>query len=428
MNMMELQGEGARWLFMDMNSYFASCEQHERPELRGKPVAVVPMMTDSTCAIAASYEAKAYGIKTGTMIHEAKQRCPNLICVLARHDIYRRYHDRFLEVMDLHTPVTKIWSIDEAASRLEPWKRPVPHALATAHAIKKSLRENIGPSLRASIGLAPNGYLAKVASNMQKPDGLVLLEAKDLPGPLLKLELRDLTGVGPNMEKRLNRAGLWTMQQLWDTHPKQLRGIWGSVEGERFWYRLHGYDVPDLEHGKSVVGHSRILDPDSRSPDRAMDVTRRLTVKACSRLRRYGMSAASFSLSVRGVEDWQRWSRDVRLHPASDNLTFVRLVHSLWFQMMDELRPQRLKKVSITLHGLQQDGLVTGDLFADNWAETKKDNARVKNEKLSIYMDELNARYGANTVHFGVVPETRAGYVGTKIAFSRIPDMAEFSE
>ena len=104
---------GLNTLFLDLNSYFASVEQNENPDLRGKPVAVVPMMTDATCAIAASYEAKAYGVKTGTKIYDAKRMCPHLRLVLARHDVYTRYHLKVLEATNKHIPVTKKWSIDE---------------------------------------------------------------------------------------------------------------------------------------------------------------------------------------------------------------------------------------------------------------------------------------------------------------------------
>src|SRR5690554_8020124 len=91
-----------KWLFFDLNSYFASVEQQDRPELRGKPVAVVPMKTNSTCAIAASYEAKAYGVKTGTMIYEARKMCPGLICVEARHNVYVDYHKRIFGEVENH--------------------------------------------------------------------------------------------------------------------------------------------------------------------------------------------------------------------------------------------------------------------------------------------------------------------------------------
>src|SRR4051812_17537034 len=101
-----------RWLYIDFNSYFASVEQQLDPSLRGKPVAVVAVETDSTCAIAASYEAKAYGVKTGTPVHEAKKMCPGLICVLARHEKYVEYHHRILKEVDRHIPITMVCSID----------------------------------------------------------------------------------------------------------------------------------------------------------------------------------------------------------------------------------------------------------------------------------------------------------------------------
>src|SRR5271169_855596 len=107
-----------RWLYVDFNSYFASVEQQLRPELRGKPIAVVPVETDSTCAIAASYEAKAFGVKTGTPIYEAKRLCPALTCVLARHERYVEFHRRLIDEIERHIPVTAVCSIDEVACRL----------------------------------------------------------------------------------------------------------------------------------------------------------------------------------------------------------------------------------------------------------------------------------------------------------------------
>jgi len=421
---------GARWLFIDMNSYFASCEQQEDPKLRGKPVIVVPMMTDSTCAIAASYEAKKYGIKTGTNVGEAKAMCPDLKLVLARHDVYTRYHQKWIEALDQHTPLTKVWSIDEASSRLELRNRNLDRAIAVAHDIKQGLQENVGSCIRASIGLAPNGYLGKIASNMQKPDGLVVLEGKDLPGPLLDLDLSDLIGVGPNMEKRLQAAGVWTMSQLWNLSPKHLRAIWRSVEGERFWYKLHGYDIPDPETGKSVVGHSRILDPELRAPDKALDVARRLTVKACQRLRRYNMFATNFALSVRDA-DGRRWGNDMHLHPAQDSLMFIRILHAMWGHMLHDLgNPKRLKKVAVTLYGLSESPVTTGDLFDQKAKDdpTIRPAPSARGAALSVAMDRIVKDFGPHVLHFGVNPKTAAGFVGTKIAFSRIPDVAEFSE
>jgi len=134
-----------RWLYVDFNSYFASVEQQLRPELRGKPIAVVAVETDSTCAIAASYEAKAFGVKTGTMIHEAKRLCPGLICMLARHECYVEFHNRLIEEVERHIPVTAVCSIDEMACRLMDNEISVERSSEIAQSIKSGIAKNIGP-------------------------------------------------------------------------------------------------------------------------------------------------------------------------------------------------------------------------------------------------------------------------------------------
>ncbi len=413
--------ETLEWLFLDLNSYFASVEQQDNPALRGRPVAVVPMDTDSTCAIAASYEAKAYGIKTGTPIYEAKKMCPQLRCVLARHEAYVRYHHCVEEEVIRHTPINKIWSIDELSSRLPPGRRTPEAATAVAQRIKEGLRKNVGAYIRCSIGLAPNSFLAKVATDMQKPDGLVVLDPAALPGPLLKLDLIDLPGINVSMEARLHKAGIKTVEQLWNLDPRHARRIWGGVAGERFWYNLRGYDIPDIKTNPSMLGHSRILDPELRRPAAAWLVARRLTVKAATRLRRKEFFATAFHVSVR-VIDGPRWAMEARFEPVHDNFTFLRALEEIWAQMLADTRPQRISKVSVTLHGLRRPEEITGDLFDTGGPQRRRD------ERLSGAMDRLNEKYGAETIRLGVSPRTRAGYVGTKIAFSRVPELAEFSE
>src|SRR6185437_3346933 len=166
---------------LDFNSYFASVEQQENPKLRGKPIAVVPADTDTTCAIAASYEAKKFGVKTGTRIYEAKRLCPGLILVPARHDLYVDYHERWIKEVDNHLPVLREMSIDESCCKM----------------IGDECEE------KNAVAIAPTPLLAKIASNLQKPDGLTVLRTKDLPGPLLGLKLIAHTGIGRNMEAHL---------------------------------------------------------------------------------------------------------------------------------------------------------------------------------------------------------------------------------
>ena len=129
------------WLYLDLNSYFASVEQQLQPKLRNKPVAIIPTMTDATCAIAASYEAKSYGVKTGTMIYKARQLCPELICVQANHENYVTYHHKIIKEIDKYIPIEIIASIDEVACRLMGTQHQEDKARELAIMIKKEYKK-----------------------------------------------------------------------------------------------------------------------------------------------------------------------------------------------------------------------------------------------------------------------------------------------
>jgi len=416
------------WLFFDLNSYFASVEQQDRPDLRGKPVAVVPTMTDATCAIAASYEAKAYGVKTGTKIYDAKRMCPDLICVPARHDVYVAYHHRIFDEVERHIPIAKRCSIDEAACRLMDNERDQDRAIEIAKAIKQGLYDRVGPAIRCSIGIAQNMFLAKTATDMQKPDGLVVLSPNDYKDRLFALQLGDLCGIGANIERRLNRAGIMTVCDLWHASPKHVRKIWGSVVGETFWYRLHGHDIEDQPTQKRVVGHSRVLDPGLRQCDKAYPIAVQLTVKACARLRRYNLFARKFVLSVRtagrGAARGMVWSRETSFSASQDDHIALKALERFWLQMQVATRRAALLQVAVTLHDLYEPQDTTLDLF-DSPERSKR---KWQDVRLSQAMDALNARFGAQTVTHGFYPKTAGGYVGTKIAFARVPEREEFHE
>jgi nucleotidyltransferase/DNA polymerase involved in DNA repair len=232
-----------QWLFLDLNAFFASCEQQEDPALRGKPIIVVQTLTDSACAIAASYPAKRLGISTGTLVREARRICADVIPVQARHRLYTDYHERILKAVDTCLPVEKILSIDEVACRLMGTERLVPVARELAAKVKRALCEQVGECLTCSIGLAPNVFLGKVASDIQKPDGLVVITRANLPGVLLELELQDIYGIGERMEQRLHRAGIFTVAELWQASPMRLRRVWSGINGLLFHQMLHGVDI-----------------------------------------------------------------------------------------------------------------------------------------------------------------------------------------
>jgi len=425
---------GLKWLFLDLNSYFASVEQNENRSLMGKPVAVVPMMTDATCAIAASYEAKAFGIKTGTKIYDAKKMCPELICIKACHKKYVDYHHRIIAATEKIIPVHKIWSVDEFDCLLLGRERTPENATDLANRIKAQLHKDVGPAINCSIGIGPNSFLAKVATEIQKPDGLVILDPKNLPGRLLDLKLTDLPGINVAMLKRLNLCGIKNMEQLYNTSPKQARAIWRSVQGERFWYWLHGYDVPYVTTNPSMIGHSRMLDPSLRGCEKTRQMGRRLLFKACSRMRRRDLYAKNLVIKLRFLNG-SKWAT-YRDFPASqDPFTMMKLFNDMWHQMEQEcfngaIPPSNNKmiflKVSTLLNGLCNKDEITNDLFEQKIIENS--DKIQKQKKLADAMNSLQEKYKTETVWLGVTPTTLAGDVGTKIAFNRVPKKEEFWE
>ncbi|VAV99177.1 DNA polymerase IV [hydrothermal vent metagenome] len=421
-----------RWLYIDLNSYFASVEQQLQPRLRSRPMVVVPTSgTDSTCAIAASYEAKAFGIKTGTMIYDARKLCPGLLIVPARHDKYVDFHHRIMTEIDRHIPLTKICSIDEVACRLMGPEQEKDNALALARRIKRGIADNVGLYLKSSIGIAPNRFLAKVAGNLQKPDGLTVIEAHELPDRLLHLSLRDLPGIGRRMEQRLAAAGITSVQNFWNLAPKHARKIWHGVEGERFWYALHGVEVAEpTENGRHTIGHSHVLSPEMRPRKTARMVARRLTIKATTRMRRLGFYACLYNLYVRfdsyGPQETTRWQGYIKLPPSQNNFTFLKALNRLWHDMSKTENSTRIKQISIALYGLtHQDDLMPDmfDALNDPVAQEQE-----KHNRLSMALDVINRKYGLDTIVTGGLPAPISDYTGSKIAFTRIPQKAEFHE
>jgi DNA polymerase IV len=412
------------YLVIDFNAYFASVEQQERAALRGRPVAVVPMAgTDTTCAIAASYEAKAFGVKTGMRIREARRLCPDLVLVHARHDLYVDYHERLMQEVANHLPILRVMSIDEAACRLIGDECAPDNARAIARAMKAGIRAKVGDCLRCSIGIAPTILLAKIASNMQKPDGLTLLTMDELPGPLLKLQLIDLPGIGNNMSTHLVSAGIGSVADLWALTPKQARSVWRSVAGERFLYALHGVDLPDTESERRSIGHSRVLAPEMRMPPRARLVTRALLLKAAVRLRRYGCAAGGFGLSVRPLEA-RRFAEETRLPPTQDSFVLLDELERLWSRFIEERGGRtRLLRTSIWLYRLVPLEARSPDLFVERPA-----GGLTRNEVLWRAVDKLGARYGRGTVALASQQDLSLQYLGAKIAFTRVPEATEFNE
>lgn len=420
-----------RWLFLDLNSYFASVEQQLQPALRGRPVIVAPVGSDTTVAIAASKEAKRFGIATGTPVWEAKQRCPDVVVTPARHDRYVAFHDQIVAEVERHIPVTRVCSIDEVACRLIDNENARDDAMALAVRIKAGIRANVGECLTSSVGIAPNRLLAKLASDLQKPDGLVVFEAAGLPASLYHLQLRDICGIGAKMERRLARDGVNDIRQLCDRRPRDAGHAWGGTNGDRLWYLLHGVDLPDKPTQSRSVGHSHVLSPRHRGPEPARLTARRLALKAASRLRRKSYRARLLVLHARFEDDKSTWRTSVRLPATQDSFVVLHALDAI-FPRLHHAATNRpggfcLRLIGVTLAEIEPVHGDQASLFAlldpeDPLARESRGLA------LSCAMDRINQRWGRNAVSVGPLNGGRLDRIGTKIAFGRIPDADEFHE
>jgi len=425
---MNLPPRPLRWLFLDLNAYFASVEQQEDPALRGRPVIVAPRGIDTTVAIAASYEAKRLGISTGTPVWEAKAKCRDLAIVSPRHELYVAYHDRIVAEIARHIPVTKVCSIDEVACRLLHNENSEAEVRALAGRIKAGIAASIGACLTCSIGIAPNRLLAKLASDMMKPDGLVVLSAEELPQRLFPLELTEIAGIGAKMKARLARAGVNDIEQLCARRPIDAGGAWGGRDGDRLWFALHGVDLPDRASTMRTIGHSHVLAPRNRGAEPARLVARRLALKCAARVRRKGVNARLLMLHARFEDGKGKWRGSAKLPATQDSFRIIAELDALWPRLVEAAaNGLRLRMVGVTLANLEPVRGEQGSLFAQ--LDPDHELARgVRTEALSRALDRINTRFGRNAVTLGPLSGGRADRVGTSIAFGRIPEVAEFHE
>jgi len=398
-------------LYVDFNSYFASVEQQLVPALRGKPIGVLAVMAETTCCIAASYEAKAFGVKTGTIVSDARKLCPDIVFVEARPPVYVEYHHKLIEMVESCTHVEKVLSIDEMVCKLTGSQQLPENALKLAARIKQVLARNAGEYIKCSIGIAPNTYLAKVASNMQKPDGCVLIQPHELPQRLFGLKLRDLNGIGKQMEARLARYKITTVEQLYAANRQQLQTAWGSIEGERMYDKLRGLEPYYVKNARSSLGHSHVLPPEQRNEAGVRAVLHRLLQKACMRMRSYDLLASRVSAKVK-FRNMPSWNMESAISPTDNTL-----------QLIDALE-QFLQHYPNTKHepyavGVSFSALVTAEEAARDLFQIKPlENVK----KLNKAIDTLNLKFGKNTIYFGGAHDALKD-APMRIAFNHIPDL-----
>lgn len=400
------------WLHLDLNSYFASVEQELRPELRGLAIAVVPVMAETTCCIAASYEARRFGIRAGVSVRDARRLCPHIMLVESRPKLYVEMHHRIVAAIEQCMPVHATLSVDEFTCQLAGTQRVAARAVELARSIKESIRHHAGQTLRCSIGIGPNRLLAKIAAGMQKPDGLVLIERSQLPNILSRLELRDIPGIGERMERRLTRSGIRSVEQLCGSSRQQLASAWGSVLGDRLWLELRGEDLGDPpERPAQTISRQHILPPDLRTREGCRQTALKMLHDCTRRMRKRGLWAGGLGLAIFHLDHDYAFEARCRIPPCSDILTLQEHFLPLWAGSPNHT-PSSL---CVFLTDLKEG--IAPELFPP-----KQNPARAA---ASEAMDRIHRRFGNNALY----PASLQGahkHAPTRISFGPPPPGDEF--
>lgn len=243
----------ARVLFVDMDSFFARCEQQVNYWLRGRPVGVCVYTGKYGCVISLSKEAKALGIKAGTRLNEVMEICPDFVPIESNPTRYREFHVKIISVLQEYCQDVVPKSIDEAIINLTDYKLMHPDPVALARKIKQDILDKVGDFLSCSIGIAPNAFLAKLGSVIGKKKtgtdaGLQLIDPSNIDSLLGQLKLGQLPGIGRQMSYRLERAGINTPLELRYAEPHKLKAIFKSIEGIYWHYRLNFIETNIVAH------------------------------------------------------------------------------------------------------------------------------------------------------------------------------------
>jgi len=373
-------------LHVDMDAFYASVEQLDNPELRGKPVIVGGDGARGVVA-AASYEVRKFGVHSAMPTREAMSRCPHAICVPPRFERYKQASRTVFEVFHEVTPLVEGLSLDEAFLDVTASQAAMGSAAAIAARIKTSIHERT--SLTASVGVAPNKLVAKIASDLRKPDGLVVVTPEQVTEVLDPLSIRKLFGIGNKTAPQLGTIGIHTLRDLRLAPDAVLQPVFGRYSS-RMKARAAGIDDRPViaDWDEKQISAEETFDVDIRDRTRLHEELAQLTDRMSSRLRGSGWFAGCVVVKIRR-KDFKTYTRQCPVRPATQE---TRPLATAASQLLDEwLREQ--PRAEIRLLGVGASDLTTApqlDLFA------VPESAR--NQNLDAAIDGIRAKFGATAL------------------------------
>ena len=379
-------------LHIDMDAFFAAIEQRDRPELRGLPV-VVGGSSDRGVVAAASYEARRFGIHSAMPGRRASQLCPDAVFVKGRLDHYAAVGRQVREIFGRYTPMVQPLSLDEAFLDVSGSLRLFGTAEKIGREIKDAILSELG--LTGSVGIAPLKFVAKIASDLNKPDGFVQVAEEGVQAFLDPLPVSRLWGVGKVGQTKLHRMGLRTIADLRVRPMEELRRAFGSW-GEHLWRLSNGIDprkvVPD-RNAKSI-GHERTFHSDLTDETMMHAVISFLSESVARRVRRASREFRCVSLKYRR-DDFQTYTRSLTLDRATDSTDVIFSTASDLLAQMRQLEPRPVRLLGVSAGSLtDRDAPRQKTLFDLEDNETEK-------KKVDEVVDQLKDSLGEEAVYRG---------------------------
>lgn len=378
-------------LHVDMNAFYCSVHEAEDPETyRGKPTAVAGSIElRKGIIVTCSYAARKRGIRTGMLVKQALRLCPQLVLIRPDFYLYRRYSQAFIAIARDYTPLVEVVSIDECYMDISGSKL-FGTPLEIANELQQRIRGEL--SLPCSIGIAPNKLLAKMASDMKKPNGITVLRIRDVPKLLWSRPCGELFGIGQKTAMKLSRSGIRTIGELAKADEARLVSLFG-VQGHWMKRAANGLDEgpvrPEREPNKSV-GHTTTLPQDVTAKEDVRRVLLNLADQVARRMRRQQLMAHTVQITIRTPE-MKTITRSATLESPTDDA--ARLLEEAWRlyeQHWPEDRPIRLLGITGQNMVAKEEAAIQLDLFDFE--------QQPKREQLIQAMDRIRDKYGENAL------------------------------
>jgi DNA polymerase-4 len=390
-------------LHVDMDAFYASVEQRDRPELRGQPV-IVGGTSNRGVVAAASYEVRRFGVRSAMPIREALRRCPHAICVKPRMSVYREVSHQVFAVFHEYTPVVEGLSLDEAFLDVTASLALKGDAVGIARGIKQQIRERT--QLSASVGVAPNKLVAKIGSDLNKPDGLTIVHAGNMRAVLDPLSVRRLPGLGRKLGERVEDAGLRTLGELRVAPDAVLWPIFGR-DSQRMRERAAGIDERPVmsEWDEKSISAEETFFTDLADPARMQAEVARLADRAGARMRAQNLATGCVQVKIRRA-DFTTFTRQKRFEPSTtDSRTIAKVAAELLAAWVAEQPRAKVRLLGVGVNHLHAADQL--DLFSQAGAPGAGAGA-ASATALDLTVDQIRERFGTLALRRGSsLPEAR---------------------